>query len=104
MERTSQDHAGGVNLAGIIEIQEVGAGRANLLLSKGFELLAIGVKGWEAQRRTPPTTATGAVTYIRNDLRYVIGRREGQPAFPAWSERAWEQEPRNNARPAQAEA
>ncbi len=67
-------------LSEVIEIEECGTQRANQLLAAGYTLLQTGSKSWEANRRSP---APGAgPTFIRHDIRYVIARLEGKPAFP----------------------
>lgn len=67
-----------------VQVEECGARRANTLLQQGFTLLHIGEKAWEQTRKS--FQPGGATTFIRHDLRYVIGRKVTEPPFPAWEE------------------
>jgi hypothetical protein len=62
------------------QIEECNHERANQLLAAGFSLLGIYPKNGEVLRKTPGP-GTGP-SYIKHDIRYVIGRRVTEPAFP----------------------
>jgi len=68
------------DLSKIVEIEECGMRRCNQLLEAGFELLSMSSVAFEAVRREFGNGQPR--TYIRHDLRYVVGRREGAAPFP----------------------
>lgn len=69
-----------MNLQDIIEVEEAGQRRANELLAAGFQIVAIEGKTWEQKRRG--ANLGSADTFIRRDVRYVMGRRADEPPFP----------------------
>lgn len=72
----------GPHLSEYVEIEEAGLRRANQLLAAGFTLIATGQRVWEQNRRVVAPNDPASATFIQRDFKYVIGRLDGQPAFP----------------------
>lgn len=72
----SNDHAD------IAQIEECGHERANQLLQAhdGYRLLGVFAKNGEVPRRQP--NPGGGNSYIKHDIRYVVGRTAAAPPFP----------------------
>jgi hypothetical protein len=66
--------------ADVAQIEECGHERCNKLLEQGFVLIGVFAKNGEVIRRQP--NPGGGPSYIKHDIRYVVGRRDGQPPFP----------------------
>lgn len=75
-------------LGQIVQLEECGLRRANQLLGLGYQLLNVAQVAKETPRRKPPPDAPAeGSTYIRRDLRYVIGRTAEQDTFPPYEPR-----------------